>query len=70
MIEDSIPIPEPEALPVKSEPIVLPDKLNPVFKTSYERYEWLLKNGCTSVEDRKWFQNYKNSNEYRMIYEE
>ncbi len=42
----------------------------PVFMNNYERYEWLMKIGCTNPEDRKWLQNYKNSDEYKMIYEE
>jgi hypothetical protein len=29
-----------------------------------------MKNGCTSQEDRKWLQEYKNSDEYQLIYGE
>ncbi|HSA05717.1 MAG TPA: transposase [Candidatus Gastranaerophilales bacterium] len=69
MIEETIPqeIP-PEG--VKKEPIAIPEKLRPVFLNNYERYEWLMENGCTSAEERKWLQNYKNSDEFRMIYGE
>jgi len=69
MIEDSIPaeIPEPR---VESAPIVLPNKLRPVFMNQYEKYEFLMQNGCTSVEERKWLVEYKQSDEYKMIYEE
>ena len=41
----------------------------PLFKDSYERYEWHLKNGCTSVDDRRWFEEYIKSEEYKSIYE-
>ena len=67
MIEDSIPqeIPEPRA---ESAPIVLPNKLRPVFMNAYEKYEFLMQNGCTSVEERKWLMEYKQSDEYKIIY--
>ncbi len=26
---------------------------------NHERYEWLMKNGCTNPEDRKWLAAYK-----------
>lgn len=26
----------------------------PLFNTNYEKYEWLMKNGCTNAEDRTW----------------
>ena len=63
----------PQEIPViqtKQEPLVLENKIKPVFMNSYERYEWLMKNGCTSQEDRKWLQEYKNSDEYQLIYGE
>ncbi len=41
----------------------------PLFKDNYERYEWHLKNGCTSIDDRRWFEEYIKSEEYRNIYE-
>jgi len=40
----------------------------PIFKSKYERYEWHLKNGCHSQEDRKWYENYKSSKEYKQMY--
>lgn len=67
MDQENIP---QEVTAIEIKPIILPDKLKPVFMNSYERYEWLMKNGCTSAEDRQWLQNYKNSEEYKMIYEE
>ncbi len=69
MIEETVP---QEITPegTKKEPIAVPEKLRPVFLNNYERYEWLLENGCTSSEERKWLQNYKNSDEFKMIYGE
>ena len=40
----------------------------PIFKTSFERYEWHIKNGCVNPADREWFENYIKSDEYREIY--
>ena len=40
----------------------------PIFKTSYERYEWHMQNGCVCQEDRAWLANYIKSDEYREIY--
>ena len=42
--------------------------LKPIFKSKFERYEWHMKNGCQSQEDRKWLENYKKSDEFKMIY--
>lgn len=52
-------------------PIIKPDEIlaRPLFKTSFERYEWHLKNGCISGEDSEWFDKYKKTDEYKMIYE-
>ena len=47
-----------------------PEKYNPaikpLFKTSYERYEYLMKYGCTCNDDRIWLANYKASKEYKQ----
>lgn len=40
----------------------------PVFNADYEKYEWLMTNGCTNSEDRKWLEEYLNSNEYANLY--
>jgi len=69
MIEDTIPQ-EIEVPAIKPEPIAIPEKLRPVFLNNYERYEWLIENGCTTVEERKWLYEYKQSEEYKMIYGE
>lgn len=40
----------------------------PIFKNSYERYEWHMQNGCIGNDDRKWFSEYIKSDEYKEIY--
>ena len=40
----------------------------PIFKSSYERYEWHMQNGCICQEDRVWLTNYIKSDEYKEIY--
>ena len=40
----------------------------PLFNTNYEKYEWLMKNGCTNAEDRSWLTQYIRSDEYINIY--
>jgi len=70
MIEDTAPIEQVAAPELNQTLAVIPENsLRPVFMNSYERYEWLMQNGCTSVEERKWLADYKNSDEYKMIYE-
>ncbi len=44
-------------------------KARPLFKSNFERYEWHLKNGCICTEDRKWFETYIKSDEFKEIYE-
>ena len=39
-----------------------------IFASDYEKYEWLMKNGCTNQEDRNWLANYIRSDEYNNIY--
>ena len=29
----------------------------PLFASNFEKYEWLMSNGCTNPEDRKWLRN-------------
>ncbi|MDD3436388.1 MAG: Mu transposase C-terminal domain-containing protein [Candidatus Gastranaerophilales bacterium] len=43
-------------------------KIKLLFKTNFERYEHLMKNGCTCNVDRKWLSEYKNTEECK-IYE-
>ena len=40
----------------------------PMFNTNYEKYEWLMENGCTNPEQRKWLADYIRSDEYINIY--
>lgn len=42
--------------------------LKSLFKTNFERCEYLMKNGCTSNDDRKWLTKYKLTEEFK-IYE-
>lgn len=40
----------------------------PMFNSNYEKYEWLMQNGCTNPEQRKWLADYIRSDEYINIY--
>ena len=40
--------------------------VRPLFKTSRERYEYLMKHGCTCNNDRVWLSDYKQSKEYKQ----
>ena len=40
----------------------------PMFDSDYEKYEWLMNNGCTNPEDRKWLADYIRSDEYNNLY--
>ena len=40
----------------------------PYFKDNFEKYEWLLKNGCTCQEDRQFIKAFKQTDEYNLIY--
>lgn len=42
----------------------------PIFKSKFERFEWHVKNGCMDAADRKWFENYRKSSEFKQIYGE
>lgn len=39
--------------------------VKPLFKTSRERYEYLMEHGCTCNDDRVWLASYKQSKEYK-----
>jgi putative transposase len=60
-------IPEPRII---HEPLMIETQIKPVFMNNYERYEWFMKNGCSSPEDRQWMQEYKTGEEYKLIYED
>ena len=40
----------------------------PFFNSNYEKYEWLISNGCTNSEDRIWLNNYIKTDEYLNLY--
>ena len=40
--------------------------VKPLFKTSRERYEYLMEHGCTCNDDRIWLTAYKESKEYKQ----
>ena len=40
----------------------------PMFDSDFEKYEWLMNNGCTNPEDRKWLADYIRSDEYYNLY--
>ena len=42
--------------------------LFPIFANNFEKYEWLMSNGCTNSEDRKWLTDYIRSDEYMNLY--
>ena len=39
--------------------------VKPLFKTSYERYEYLMEYGCNCNDDRVWLTAYKDSKEFK-----
>lgn len=51
------------------EQLIIDKTQTPMFVNSYERYEWLLQNGCKAQEDRLWLEQYIKSDEYKEIYE-
>ncbi len=75
-LDHNISAPQPEQILLEAKQIpeikVIAERplTRPIFKSKYERYEWHHKNGCHSQEDRRWFENYKNSDEYKQIYGE
>lgn len=42
----------------------------PIFSSNYEKYEWLMANGCTNSDDRNWLTKYIRSDEYQNLYGE
>ena len=40
----------------------------PIFSSNYEKYEWLMQNGCTNSDDRNWLTKYIRSDEYINLY--
>ena len=50
-------------------PPPLPLTPSKIFKTNFEKYEYLMLQGCTNQNDRNWLKKYKESEEYKSIYE-
>ena len=49
----------------KEKPAKYNPAVKPLFKTSRERYEYLMEHGCTCNEDRTWLTAYKESKEFK-----
>ncbi len=43
---------------------------NPVFENKFEKYEWLLSQENLQEKDIKWIENYKNTSEYKLIFDD
>lgn len=41
----------------------------PFFNSDYEKYDWLMKHGCTCEADREWILEYRRTDEYMNLYE-
>ncbi len=66
--EEDINLPSPNISKIeikKEKPKKYNPALKPLFKTSRERYEYLMEYGCTCNEDRVWLTEYKNSKEFK-----
>ncbi len=61
--------PEPFYYPARQKQTPREEQINrKIFASDYEKYEWLMKNGCTNSDDRHWLTNYIRSDEYNNIY--
>ena len=40
----------------------------PYFTDDFQKCEWLMEHGCTSQEDRKFLYEFKNSEQYKLLY--
>ena len=70
---NEIKIPDEPVKPAPKEQKIIPKiktsiVARPIFTTSYERYEWHMKNGYISNEDRTWLASYIQSSEFKEIY--
>lgn len=70
VIDEIMPILEEEPKPKKERKKTPREQqmARPFFNSNYEKYEWLLKHGCTNSEDRVWILNYQKSDEYLNLY--
>ena len=65
--EETLPLPIISKIEDKKEKAEKYDPaVKPLFKTSRERYEYLMEHGCTCNEDRIWLTAYKESKEYKQ----
>ena len=65
--EENLPLPIISKIENKKEKAEKYDPaVKPLFKTSRERYEYLMEHGCTCNEDRIWLTAYKESKEYKQ----
>ena len=51
---------------IKSQKEKYNSAVKPLFKNNFERYEYLMKYGCTSADDRNWLKDFKKSKEYKF----
>ena len=65
--EETLPLPIISKIEDKKEKAEKYDPaVKPLFKTSRERYEYLMEHGCTCNEDRIWLTAYKESKDYKQ----
>lgn len=66
--EEDINLPSPNISKIeikKEKPKKYNPAVKPLFKTSRERYEYLMEHGCTCNDDRIWLASYKESKEFK-----
>lgn len=68
VIDEIAPIPEDKSKHVKKKTPREQQMNRPIFTSNGDKYEWLIKNGCTNSDDRKWVVNYMRSDEYINLY--
>ena len=59
------PLLSPKIENKKEKPTKYNPAVKPLFKTSRERYEYLMEYGCTCHNDRIWLKAYKESKEFK-----
>src|SRR5574344_1952437 len=70
LVKDKPSLPKPLPTETKLIPKVKTSIVaRPIFKSNFERYDWHMKHGCISQDDRTWLANYIKSEEYKEIYE-
>ncbi|MDD3592992.1 MAG: transposase family protein [Candidatus Gastranaerophilales bacterium] len=70
LIKDNLNLPKKVATETKLIPKVKTSIVaRPIFKSNFERYDWHMKYGCISQDDRTWLASYIKSEEYKEIYE-